>query len=171
MTTLATVPGGEIPRHKSWGKSIRKGVFTGAAVGVSCAAITIAAGTWGDYPTRMLIKTEARILFSPAHVVEAKVLRGGPKDPAWVCWGPGHPVHACQPFLPDKDMPPSCIEPIASFPIPSRPLVREIYGGTGKWGPPHPCPGIQIGEKVVSEKGVDFPPHPIPEWVMPAPEK
>jgi len=31
MTTLATVPGGEIPRHKSWRKSIRKGVFTGAA--------------------------------------------------------------------------------------------------------------------------------------------
>lgn len=169
MTTLATVPGGEIPRNKSWGKSIRKGVFTGAAVGVSCAAIIIAAGTWGDYPTRMLIKTEARILFSPAHVVEAKVLRGGPKDPAWVCWGPGHPVHACQAFTPDKDMPPSCIEPIDSFPVSVRPLVREIYGGTKEWGPPHPCLGIRIGEEVVSKQGVTFP--PIPEWVMPAPKK
>lgn len=171
MTTssLATAnnPGGGVPRKKSWKQDLRNSVLTGAAVGLSCAAIIGFEGTWGNYLERTLVKTEARMLFDPGHAVEAKVLHGGKTDPSWICWGPGHPV---PPFPPDRDMPPSCIEPTASFPVSVRPLVRDIYGGTDQWGPPHPCVGLHIATKVVSGEGVNSPPHHITEWVIPAPE-
>ena len=91
--------GGKIPRKRSWGQSLKKGVITGAVVGGSCASIVIAMGTWGDYPTRELVKTQARMFFAPDHVFEAKVLRDGKQDPAWLCWEPGHPAHACRPRI------------------------------------------------------------------------
>ena len=172
ISSLATgnPGGGGLPRKKSWKQSIKEGVVTGAGIGVVCAVIVIAMGTWGDYPERMLVKREARTIFSPDHVMEAKVLHGGPRDPSWICWGPGHPVHACRPFTPDKDMPPSCIQTMSSIPAPMRKIAREIYGGTDEWGPPHPCRGIRIAEILLHE-GADLPPRSIPEWVLPNPEK
>ena len=164
--------GGKIPRKKSWGQSLKKGVITGAVVGGACASIVIAMGTWGDYPTRELVKTQSRMFFAPDHVFEAKVLRGGKQDPAWLCWGPGHPAHACRPFPPDKDMPPSCIEPMSYIPAPMRKIFREIYGGTDEWGPPHPCLGIRIAEIPLPViKGASLPPPEIAEWVLPNPGK
>ena len=162
--------GGKIPRKRSWGQSLKKGVITGAVVGGSCASIVIAMGTWGDYPTRELVKTQARMFFAPDHVFEAKVLRGGKQDPAWLCWGPGHPAHACRPYRPDPDMAPECIEPMSSIPAGARSIVREIYGGTDKWGPPHPCRGLRIA-KVSLPGGASQLPREIPEWVMPDPGK
>ena len=162
--------GGKIPRKKSWGQSLKKGVITGAVVGVSFASIVIAMGTWGDYPTRELVKTQARMFFAPDHVFEAKVLRRQKQDSAWLCWGPGHPVHACWPYRPDSDMPPSCIEPISSIPVPLRKISREIYGGSDQWGPPHPCRGLRI-VKVFFPGGASQLPREMPEWVMPDPGK
>ncbi len=175
ISTLATAnSGGGFPRKKSWKQSIKEGVLTGAGIGLVVGVIFVSVGTWGDYPTRKLVKTEARMLFSPGHVVEAKVLHGGKTDPGWLCWGPGHPVHACRPFSPDKDMLPSCIEPMSSFPASFRPLIRQIYGGTEKWDSPHPCRGIRIAEvPLPGIKGVprQYLPPSLPEWVMPDPGK
>ena len=73
--------GGGLPRKRSWIQSLKKPVLTGAGIGLVGAMIFASVGTWGDYPERMLVKTEARILFSPDHVTEAKVLHGGPGIP------------------------------------------------------------------------------------------
>ena len=174
MTTTSLAPnnpgGGRLPRKRSWIQFLKKTVLTGAAIGLACAVIVAGLGTWGDDITRKLVKTQARMLFASGHVMEAKVLHGGPRDPSWICWGPGHPVHACSPYRPDPDLPPACIEPMSSIPAPMRKIARDIYGGTDKWGSPHPCLGIRIAEIPLHE-GADLPPRSIPEWVLPNPEK
>ena len=58
-----------------------------------------------------------RMSFEPSHVWSAIVLHTKAKDPHFVCWGPGNPIHSCQPGTPDPDNIPRCIEATRHFPL------------------------------------------------------
>ena len=96
-----------------------------------------------DPAMRSQFKRLWRMGFEPSRVWSAIVLDTKAKDPKFVCWGPGNPIHSCQPGTPDPDYIPRCIEPTRHFPLREQTWI-EILGGTKDWTAPFPCKGLRI---------------------------
>ncbi len=84
-----------------------------------------------------------RMSFEPSRVWSAIVLHAKAKDPKFVCWGPGSPIHSCQPGTPNPDNIPRCIEPTRHFPLAEQTWI-EVLGGTKDWTAPFPCRDLRI---------------------------
>jgi len=96
-----------------------------------------------DPEMRSQFKLLWRMSFDPSRVWSALVLPTKAKDPEFVCWGPGNPIHSCPPGTPDPDDIPRCIEPTRHFPLAERAWI-EALGGTKDWTAPFPCKGLRI---------------------------
>ncbi len=133
---------------KKLGQKIKRGAVTGIAIIAGAMAVWVMMGEYGDSNTRRLVKVTDRLWLSPDRVWTAVVVRGGKGDPAYVCWGMGHPIHPCVPGIPDRDMPPQCIRTLASYPPAEGKILAtmgQIRDPRQKWAPPYACP-LTIGK-------------------------
>ncbi len=157
-----TIPGEDDSPGKDRGSGpSKKTVLTGAAIGLAGAVIVAGLGTWGDDITRKMVKMQARMLFAPGHVMEAKVLKGAPGSLLDLL-GAGAPG--------------PCVQSVSSG---SRHAIMHradvVYSGSdeeddlgnirrdGQVGISHPCLGIRI-EEIPLHEGADLPPRSMPEW-------